>query len=212
VLYGSTQGGRAAFWWQAADGGTPVQAAVPLHNPWLADLSPDGRTIVFNAIYDGTFNLETLALDSTHAEHDVAASPAATEGSGRFAPDGRSIAYLSDESGRPEIYLRNFPDVSTRTQVSTAGGVRPVWSRDGRALYYWEPATRRLIAATLARDPALRVLSREPLFGGRYDPEFDVAPDGRFLVIESESAGPTLVVVPSWRTELRQLTARGGVR
>ncbi len=206
VLYVSTQGGRAALWWQPADGSGPaVMAATPRHNAWNVDLSPDGRTAVFNAVYDGSFNLETLSLDSARVAADVAASPVATEMFGRFSPDGRWIAYTSDESGRREVYIRSFPDAVSRIQVSAAGGSRPVWSPDGSRLYYMEE--RRLMSATLGRAPTIRVASRAVLFEGRYETDFDVSPDGtRFLMIESETSGLNLVVIPDWRTELRRLT------
>ena len=136
LLFASTQGGRAALWWQPADGSGPaVKAGETRHNPWNVDLAPDGRTAVFNALYDGTFNLETMTLDSTHTEREVAASPTATEAWGRFSPDGRSIAYMSDESGRAEVYIRPFPEAGSRIRVSVEGGYRPVWARDARACH-----------------------------------------------------------------------------
>jgi len=207
ILYASTHGGRAVFWWQPADGSGPaVLAGEPRHNPWNADLSPDGRTVVFNALYDGTFNLETLALDSARIRHELAASPTATEANGRFSPDGRLVAYGSDESGRMETYVRPFPETGARIQISAAGGRRPVWSPDGRQLYYWQE--RRLMSATIARDPALRVVMRTELFEGQFELEFDVSRDGRrFLMIESDTTGVDLVVVPHWVSELRRLTA-----
>ena len=191
LLYASTQSGRPALWWQRADGsGPPVSAGVPHHNPWFVDLSPDGHTTVFNAIYNGTFNVETFSLDSGHVEQDVSASPSATEAYGRFSPDGRSIAYNSDESGRQEVYVRSFPDMGSKIQVSTAGGARPAWAPDGKKLYYWEH--NRLMSATLARDPALRVVSRKPLFDGHYWTDYDISRDGsRFLMIESETGSPS---------------------
>jgi len=212
ILYVSTQGGRAAFWWQPADGsGPPVKAGEARHNPWMIDLAPDGRTTVFNSIYDGTFNLESFVLDSTHDEREVSASPVATEALGRFSSDGHWVAYMSDESGRGEIYVRSFPDVGARVQISAAGGKRPVWSHDGKQLYYWNEG--QILSATLARDPALRVVSRQKLFEGPYEREFDVSADGtRFLMIRSESSGLGLVVVPNWLTELRQLTSASKAR
>ncbi|MFI5239610.1 MAG: protein kinase, partial [Gemmatimonadales bacterium] len=79
ILYGSDYSGQAALWWQPADGSGPaVIAGVPRHNPWFVDLSPDGHTTVFNAIYDGTFNLESFSLDADHTERDVSASRDAT--------------------------------------------------------------------------------------------------------------------------------------
>jgi eukaryotic-like serine/threonine-protein kinase len=206
ILYASTHSGRAALWWHPIDGSGPAElAAVPRHNPWMVDLSPDGRIVVFNAIYDGTFNLETLSLDSTHQATDLSSSPTATEANGRFSPDGRWVAYHSDESGRNEVYLRASTATGGRVQVSANGGRRPVWGRDGRRIFYWEGS--RMVAAALALDPAPRVVSREPLFEGRFDDDFDVSPDGsRFLMIESETSGLSLVVVPQWRSELRRLT------
>ena len=90
-------------------------------------------------------------------------------------------------------------------QVSVNGGRRPVWSADGRELFFWESG--QMMSATLARDPSIRVTSRQPLFsGGAFEWDYDVAKDGRFLLIQNQSAGPTVVVVPNWRTELARLT------
>ena len=208
ILYGSTHGGRAAFWWQEADGsGAPHLAVVPPHNPWFVDLSPDGRNVIYNAIYKGTFNLEVVPLDSTDRPHDLVASPTAIERNARFSPDGKWIAHLSNESGRDEVYLRPFTGGGGRLQVSVAGGGLPVWSRDGRELFYRDG--NRLIAATMAFDPDPRVVSRTGLFPWRYMPDFDVSPDGkRFLVVEAQASGVSLVAIPNWRTELRRLTSQ----
>ncbi|MEP6834604.1 MAG: protein kinase [Gemmatimonas sp.] len=220
ILFVSTQGGRSAFWWQPADGSGPaVKAADTPHNAWNIDLAPDERTTVFNAIYDGTFNVETFVLDSTHARHDVSASPTAIEALGRFSPDGRLIAYMSDESGRPEIYVRSFPDGGGRIQVSSSGGTRPVWGRDGKTLYFRQGAQGTLlvnrgtgtamVAATLTRNPGLGVTARQTLFDGPYDREFDVSADGSaFLMIETTGSNMTLVAIPNWVTELRRLTTK----
>ncbi len=209
ILFASTHGGRAAFWWQPADGSGPAAlAAVPRHNPWNADLSPNGESVIFNAISNGTFNLETVGLDSTHAARELSASATATEANGRFSPDGRWVAYQSDESGRHEIYLRPSLGTGGRVQISVYGGRRPVWARDVKQIFYWEE--NRLVAATLSLDPEPRVVSRTALFEGRYEDDYDVSLDGtRFLMIESDTSGLSLVVVPNWRTELRRLT--GGV-
>ena len=212
VLYVSTQGGRAGFWWQPSDGsGGPVSAGIARHNPWIIDLSPDNKTVVFNALYDGSFNLEALGLDSAHVERDLEASPTASESAGRFSPDGRYIAYVSTESGRPEIYVRPFPGNGERVAVSVNGGTRAIWSPDGTKLYYWE--SNRLVVATLATQPTLHVVSRATLFAGPYSYDYDVSRDGsRFLMIEPSAAGLSIVAIPNWRTELHRLTsaASGG--
>ncbi len=207
VLYVSSRSGRAAFWWQPADGSGPaVKAGEALHNPWWIDLAPDGHTALFNAVYDGSFNLESISLDSMRDERELAASPTASEVSGRFSPDGRSIAYNSDESSRMEVYVRPFPEAGARVQISVGGGIRPVWAGDGKSIYFLQGS--KMIVAALARDPALRVVSRKTLFSGLFAPSFDVSKDGtRFLMIQPESSGLSLVVVPNWLTELRHLTA-----
>jgi serine/threonine-protein kinase len=207
VLYVSTQGGRAAFWWQAADGSSPpTPAGVPPHNAWNLDLAPDDVTTVFNAIYNGTFNVESYSLGGKPDVHEIAASPRAIEARGRISRDGRLVAYQSDESGRNEIYIRSFPDGNGRTQVSSDGGTRPVWSRDGTVLYYSHEGS--IMAAKLARETTLRVTARDVVVKGPFQDDFDVSPDAsQFLVLEPAAADVTLVAIPNWITDLRRVSA-----
>jgi Tol biopolymer transport system component len=163
---------------------------------------------VFNAISSGTFNLEAVSLDSSHTARMLAASPSAHEAFGRVSPDGRWVAYTSDESGRIEVYVRPFAGSGGRVQVSTAGGRRPIWSHDGKQLYYWDGD--RLIAVMMTFNPAPAVASRTALFAGRYQEDFDVVADGsRFLMIQTQPTGVELIAVPNWRTELRRVTGSG---
>jgi serine/threonine-protein kinase len=208
ILYGSTHSGRASLWWQPSDGSGPAQlAVVPRRNPWNADLSPDDRHVVYNAIASVNFDLETVSLDSAHEAQTLSASTTATEATGRFSPDGRWVAYASDESGRSEVYVRPFGACGAggRVLISVAGGRRPAWAASGKELFYWEG--NRLVSATLSFAAQPSVVARTPLFAGRYEDEFDVARDGRFLMVESVTSGLELVVVPNWRTELEQLTS-----
>jgi len=123
---------------------------------------------------------------------------------GRFSPDGASVAYVSNESSRKEVYVRPFPQNGSRVLISQAGGRRPVWSADGTRIFYWE--NRQLMAASIAWQRSLHVTTRQPLFTWNYPQDFDVAKDGRFLMIDQVDDGQNLVVVPNWRTELRRLT------
>ena len=112
------------------------------------------------------------------------------------------MAYQSDESGRGEVYVRSYPANSDLVQISVEGGAKPVWSPDGNRIYYWEK--KKMMAATIARDPALRVVSRQQLFEGTYLQEFDISRDGaRILAIETQPSAIELVVVPNWITEFR---------
>jgi serine/threonine-protein kinase len=211
VFFTSTHGGRAEFWWQPADGsGPPVKAGTPPHNPWWADLSPDRQTVIYNAVYDGSWNIESMSLDTRQDARPFAAAPAAAEVEGRFSPDGAFVAYVSDETGRNEVYVRPFSQAGGRVQISMNGGVgeraglRPVWSADGREIFFRDGD--QMMSATLGRDPSIHVTSRQRLFSGDFQGDFDVSKDGRFLMIQGNPLGPTVVIVPNWLTELRRLT------
>ena len=202
VLYASTQSGPAAFWWHPADGsGPPTRAADPPNNPWWVDMAPDNKQLVYAALYNGAFNLEALSLDGSNTATELVASA----GFPRFSPDGKLVAYTSGMVGQLEVYVRRFPEAG-RVLVASKASHRPIWDPDGTRLYYREGG--QMMVATLARDPDLRVLSRTTLFEVRGQSDVDLAKDGRFLMIEQESSGSSLVVIPHWRTELRRLTSR----
>ena len=191
----------------AADAsGPPVKAGEPpsSHNPWWADVSPDGRVVMFNAMYNGSWNLETLSLDDAHAAREFAAAPAIHETVARFSPDGTLVAYVSNDSEREEVYVRPFAEGGASVLISSEGGRRPIWSRDGTQIFFKQAG--QLMSATIARQPSLHVTSRESIGAGNYGVDFDVAKDGRFLLIEQDDSGQSLIVVPNWRTELRRMT------
>ena len=110
-----------------------------------------------------------------------------------FSPDGRWIAYQSDETGRPEIYVRAFPGPGGKSQVSTEGGSRPRWSANGRELFF--RAGPRMIAAAVTPGPSFTAATPRVLFEGQYPPPYDIAPDGRFLMVRDEQ--------PAERSQLR---------
>ena len=125
----------------------------------------------------------------------------------RLSPDGRWIAYSTDESGAYEVVVQPFPGPGPRTQVSTNGGVEPVWSRDGRRVFYRNG--RRVVAATLTTSPQLGVVSRSELFDDVFLPatsphaNYDVAPDGSHLLFLAGVDDQRLMVVYNWAAELR---------
>jgi hypothetical protein len=145
---------------------------------------------------------------------DLIATLAAESGAA-FSPDGRWIAYHSDESGRPEVYVRPFPGPGGRTQVSTGGGSYPAWTWNGSKLVY-VGADRMLHAAVVETEPSFNVRSREALFvvpSSRSDRPIVPTPDGeRFLVIRAldfdtgaGSAPARDVVVQNFLEELEAL-------
>jgi serine/threonine-protein kinase len=137
----------------------------------------------------------------------------------QISPDGRWMAYQSDESGRFEIYVRPFPNVEAgKWQVSAAGGTSPRWSHSGRELFYYDGQS--MVAASISAANAFGVKDLTRLFayapfGGQLGPDFEVAPDDRrFLMLRSNSDTPAsrlqLVVVQNWIEELRGKLASSG--
>jgi len=163
-------------------------------------------------------DISLVDLGGDNAATPLLAVAAFSERSPDLSPDGRWIAYESDESGRAEIYVRPFPDVDAgRWQVSTSGGTEVLWSRDGRELFYRNGAA--LMVASVETDPAFVVGSPELVFEHRYFGGFpgapqggrayDVSPDGeRFLMIkpvEDSTAAPHIIIVENWIEELKRL-------
>jgi Tol biopolymer transport system component len=137
----------------------------------------------------------------------------AVELSPAVSPDARWLAYSSDESGTAEVYVRPFPDAATaRWQVSSNGGTNPVWSRDGRELFYIS-GRGEMASVPIKAGPTFNPGEPTPLFSvGQFTVNgnagvFDVSPDGkRFLMIRPTAGlGETeLVVVQNWFEELKQ--------
>jgi serine/threonine-protein kinase len=141
-----------------------------------------------------------------------------SERNGEVSPDGRWLAYEANDSGRFNIYVRPFPDVSSGYwQVSTDGGTRPLWARNSQELFYLS-VTGALMRVEVALGPTWAATAPTKLFEGRYGAEasqtgrtYDIAPDGkRFLMIKpggaDQTAVPTsLIVVQNWTEELKRL-------
>lgn len=110
------------------------------------------------------------------------------EGGARFSPDGRWLAYVSDESGRPEIYVQPYPGPGGKWQVSTDGGTEPAWNRNARELFY--RSGNKMIVVETTITPSFSAGKPRVLFEGEYlatqfpqlGSDYDVSPDGqRFL-------------------------------
>lgn len=204
---------RAGLWSRAADGTGPEERMTTV-NALATSFAPDGKQLVVTVQND----IGLLPLDgSGHVSPLV--QTRFNEGHGEISPDGKWLAYQSNESGQDQVYVQPFPDVgSGRWQVSPAGGGKPLWARNGRELFYLD-GTGALVAVPVQTQPVFTAGNPAKLFDARYlsirpARSYDVTPDGqRFLFIENapvaDSSGapaaPTLVIVQNWTEELKRL-------
>ena len=126
----------------------------------------------------------------------------ATEKNMTFSPDGRWMAYVSAESGQDEVYVRPFPGMGGRTLVSQNGGREPLWSKDGRTIFYSNAWAYLAAAVTLSPSPS--VARRDTVATGsyaswRFHPLYDIAPDGKhLLVLEPSQKDVPATVILNW--------------
>lgn len=173
------------------------------------DVSPDGRWLAFGRRTDrGNNDIDQLPL-AADGKPSPLVDTKFDETDLRFSPDGRYIAFVSDESGRYEVYVAPFPYTGAKTRVSAGGGYQPRWNRNGRELFY-QSFDRHLMATSVRTTPTLQLGSPAPLFsidGRRAWLNFDVAPDGkRFLAIvrQLRADEQPLGVALNWTAEVKR--------
>jgi serine/threonine protein kinase len=219
LLFSSERAGVRNLFAQAADGTGAITRLTESPNVQsLTSISPDGARLVFGELAPTTgLDVMQLRLDGRHAVTPLVRTPF-SERNGEVSPDGRWLAYEANDSGRFDIHVRPFPDVSSgHWQVSTDGGTRPLWARNSQELFYLTP-TGALMRVGVARGPTWAATVPTTLFEGRYGAPasfvgrtYDVAPDGRrFLMIKPVGPDPTgapasFVVVQNWTEELKRL-------
>jgi Tol biopolymer transport system component len=200
-----------------ADGtGDNVQVTTGEHHHYLTDWSRDGRWLAFVEFHPETgADVWIAAVDGKGEARPIVRTPS-SEKEAVFSPDSRWLAYVSDESGRYEVYLQPFPGPGSRTQVSSGGGEEPAWSRDGRELFYRDGT--RMMAVPLGSggelDPGKPALLFSGMFFDNITPNrsYDVAADGRFWMV-TEPVGAELPqeihIVLGFAEELRRRVPPG---
>jgi Tol biopolymer transport system component len=165
--------------------------------------SPDGRALVLSEITRGmAVDVRVLSVDGKDTR--VVATGPGFQGGAAFSPDGRWIAFHSNETGRAEVYVVSFPELGGKRQISTEGGEAPKWAPDGSALYYMN--SRGLMTVPVSLRPSLNWGAPRELFETDAT-EFDVAPDGtRFLLLvpNPEANQSEIHIVLNWFQELKQ--------
>ena len=225
LVFRSDRNGKPEVFWRSADGSGAAELLLTMDasvsDVYPYDWSADGATLFLYATFQETdADIGMVSVD-TPGTWAPLIQTAAREWAPTLSPDGRWLAYASDETGRDEVYVQRFPELDGRHPISVGGGYRPTWSDDGRELLYLraqsgppDAAMRVSIEVEDGDPPSLRAGTPEPLFEWRYaaGPNrryYDVSPDGqRFLVIGREDstgvATPEITVVLNWFQELKE--------
>jgi serine/threonine protein kinase len=214
VYFSNTSQGRWNMFGRSVSGaGGPVALLPPTGPRWPRDVSPDGSVLLYQEWSPSTRgDLKVLSLSGEPRPRTFVASPF-EEDEGTFSPDGRRVAYVSDESGRKEVFVASFPDPSQRLRISSDGGTQPRWSRDGRELFFVSKGERMMsapfdLASGVPSGPPVQLFD-VPIsyaFGSHVPLRYDVSPDGRFLVTvrASKEPPPPLVLVLNWQAKLER--------
>ena len=201
IVFSSNRSGRQELYLQRSDGSGTAERLLPTPegvNRIVADSwTPDGTTLVVSAP-----GLSAVAIVDER-KFERLSRIQFVEGAAGLSPDGRWVAYMSAMSGQFEIYVERFPQLGDRQKISTNGGVKPRWSRDGRTLYYISADGLRFFSVPVSTQTQLTAGVPQLLFEGTFIRDsvgtrpFDVTPDGqRFVMIKSET--PSTTKTRSW--------------
>jgi eukaryotic-like serine/threonine-protein kinase len=214
IVFTSYRNSAGNLYRKLADGGG--EAEVLADSPYrkiATDWSHDGRTVLYHELRQKTrWDISMLRLEGAHATPASVVATPVTEFSASLSTDGRWLAYVAEDTGKNEIYVRQFP-TGGKWQVSSDGGAMPVWRRDGKELFYLSPAGQ-MMAVPISTDQEFSAGTPVPLFpvamrrfGGLTRRQYDVAPDGqRFLVnvAGNEIAPVPLTLVQNWTSAIRK--------
>jgi serine/threonine-protein kinase len=225
IAFQSSKEGPGNLFWQLADGSGGLERLATSDYPQTPNSwSADGQLLAFIENNPATgYDIWVLRMGDPSAGSGQVrkAQPFLrtpfNESAPRFFPDGRWLAYTSNESGRFEIYVQPYPGPGGKWQISTEGGTEPVWNPNGRELFY--RSGDKMMAVDIATQPGFAAGTPRTLFEGRYEPtpatfpNYDVSPDGqRFLMLKptEQAQAPTQInVVLNWFEELKRRVPPG---
>jgi eukaryotic-like serine/threonine-protein kinase len=177
------------------------------------DWSRDGRWLLYGEVHPANArDLWALDMTATDRPPRVVADTPAQEALAQFSPDGRWVAYQTNESGRFEVVVQPFPDAGAKWQISTAGGAAPRWSADGKELYFLAPDATLMAASVTAAGASFEAGTPVALFATRIvnggtiatnRAQYAVARDGRFLINQpvGDAAAAPITLILNWNPE-----------
>jgi len=200
---------------KAVDGSSPEEAfLVSGNDKYPSSVSSDGKMLLLNMSDPKTdADLWVLPLEGKREPKPLLVSPF-VEMAGSFSSDGRWIAFQSNQSGKAEVYVQDYPGGSNRIQISTDGGTEPVWARGAKELFY--RAGKKLMAVSMGASAAPgkpKVLFEGDFREGDRIPAYDVSPDGQHFYfiqkLKQTDQRPTLDIVLNWPEELKRRVPAG---
>ncbi|HSF17708.1 MAG TPA: protein kinase [Vicinamibacteria bacterium] len=208
ITFGRESDGIVNLFAKAIDGSSPAVRLTTSPNPQFPNSwSPDGRYLAFTELSPET-QFDVSLWVNGRSESLLATS--FNESAAMFSPDGRYVAYVSDETGTDEVYVRAFPGTD-RWPISTEGGHEPVWGRDGEELIYRDEDS--MMVVSIETQPEFRAGKPRPLFEAPFDEagapyaSYDITRDGtEFIMVQTDrgSEATRLHVVVDWFSELEE--------
>ena len=217
ITFASDKSGNHSLYWIPADGSGSAERLTTIGPSFPASWSPDGQVLAFLHVPSGAnYDIWMLPLDG---EPRPFIETPFQERWPTFSPDGRWLAYASDQSGRYEVYVTPFPGPGPKVQISTDGGQSPAWAPNGRELFYRVlpdgEGTRSMMVVDIRAVPTFAAGRPKKLFEdenvwGAVTRNYDVTPDGKkFLMIREENqpleAVTHIHLVLNWFEELKHL-------
>jgi Tol biopolymer transport system component len=213
IAFASERGGGLDIYQRSTNGSGPDELLLKLDaSPIMfpSDWSSDGRYLTYYRTDAKTLDdIWALPLFGERRPFPVL-NGEFNESQSQFSPEVKWIAYVSDESGTPQVYVQSFPTLTGKLQISTEGGTQPRWRRDGRGLFYLAP-NRKLMEVTIKTGPPFEAGTPQPLFGTNLDgvalrQTYAVSSDGnRFLLnVAVEGGAPPLRIVLNWPALLKK--------
>jgi len=219
VIYRSFRPAPNLFWKSADGSGAEERLTTSQFLQTPLSVSPDGRTLVFTELNAKTsYDLLAMSLDGDRTPRPIIQTPF-DDRIAQLSPDGRWIAYISNESGTYEVYVQPFPGPGGKQQISSGGGAEIVWAKNGELFYRTGPELEKMMVVDFEQGPVLRAGKPRLLFEGPYlsnaanaslSPNYSVSADGQRLLMLKATGGQSgeltqINLVMNWFDELKRL-------
>jgi serine/threonine-protein kinase len=214
ILFRTVRGANSSIWWQPADASGPATALVASDSAEYFEgvMTPDGKNVIVQV---DTTQSDVMVQGVDGGPSRALANSPAAEAQARPSPDGRWVAYVTEAGGVPQVVVASLDGRGPRVQVSVRGGTEPVWSRDGRRIFYRNEG--RFKVADVSADDGFHVIRESDFMNDSYQIQpaphanYDVSPDGtRLLVLKGQPQ--RLLVAHNWASEARARLATGPAR